>query len=204
MPTGAMIHQVSPAQRRLHTTSSRHNFRATRRRPTGRVTDDSGTRMCVNVGAAGSCRVKPRWNQACTVSTPSDTVSLWSADRPCRPPRSSARRRRLCRPARDPTCVKAGKTRTAKPQVGITRKVGIRAGLASRTSRCSCCRDRRCSPVTLRAPAAFHTPDVGVSLRLSGSHRGVVVGSPAGRERQRRSTPAICCSAWFMPHGREE
>lgn len=79
------------------------------------------------------------------------------------------------------------------------------AGLASRTSRCSCCRDRRCSHVTLRGPAAFHTPDVGVSFRLSGSHRGrVVVGSPAGRERQRRSTPAICCSAWFMPHGREE
>ena len=97
------------------------------RRPTGRVTDGSGTRMCVNVGAAGSCRVKPRWNQACTVSTPSDTVCLWSADRPCRPPRSSARRRRLCRPARDPTCVKAGKARTAKPSSRHNRKVGIRA-----------------------------------------------------------------------------
>ena len=126
MPTGAMIHQVSPAQRRLRTTSSRHNFRATRKAANRSVTDGSGTRMCVNVGAAGSCRVKPRWNQACTVSTPSDTVCLWSADRPCRPPRSSARRRRLCRPARDPTCVKAGKARTAKPSSRHNRKVGIR------------------------------------------------------------------------------
>jgi hypothetical protein len=42
MPTGTMIHQVCPAQRRLQATSSRHNFRATRTPVTGRVAKSSG------------------------------------------------------------------------------------------------------------------------------------------------------------------